>query len=302
MFAPVQQDIFPVDFPRDMDRYSTSLTYRNNEVPFERTFVGRGLNDGYTAQPSGGYQNYVRPLPKNIDQLVVNPKEEYKGRVISGKHMIGKRTAEAKSFKYAPDGTVLNMNGERTFRAKSAVNASKCRSQIIMRDTNMKNQTILFGGASTGTNSRMKNRSKVKLNNDTTLTGIITNLFRGNGSTNKNTSKVEVNTDRGTKANGSNGNLQGNNKAPVITITPNDIAPLNANSYRKSNVTDGFVGMNNGGQGKVYDPTQLTQTTGRQLIENNDYNGNLSTNVNAGKVYDPNQLTQTTGQIGRAHV
>lgn len=55
---------------------------RNNESPTEKIYVGPGLNKGYTAQPSGGFQqantrDYT--LPKTVDELRVktNPKVTY---------------------------------------------------------------------------------------------------------------------------------------------------------------------------------------------------------------------------------
>ena len=60
MFAPVQQDIYPLIEPREMDRFVSSTQIRNNELPFEQIQVGHGLNDGYTARPTGGFHNPLR--------------------------------------------------------------------------------------------------------------------------------------------------------------------------------------------------------------------------------------------------
>ena len=87
----------------NLDRYVTSTQIRNNELPFEQIHVGRGLNDGFTARPSGGFHNPIRIIPKNIDQLLVNPKVVKEGRVIRGKDPVDQRTAVMKQYKYRPE-------------------------------------------------------------------------------------------------------------------------------------------------------------------------------------------------------
>jgi hypothetical protein len=64
---------------------------RNNEVPIEQIRVGPGLNQGYTAKPVGGFQQFedgeiARAGEKCVDQLRVktNPKETFKGRNVDG--------------------------------------------------------------------------------------------------------------------------------------------------------------------------------------------------------------------------
>lgn len=59
---------------------------RNNEFPIEQIRVGPGLNQGYTSDPSGGFQQadsllYVKP--KTVDELrpLSKPKVVYEGRV-----------------------------------------------------------------------------------------------------------------------------------------------------------------------------------------------------------------------------
>ena len=59
---------------RDITRYNPNNTgKKNNELPFCQTRVGRGLNKGFTAQPSGGFHSMVRIMPKAVDQLRVDP-------------------------------------------------------------------------------------------------------------------------------------------------------------------------------------------------------------------------------------
>ena len=75
------------------ERYIVS-NKRTNEAPTAKIYVGPGLNKGYTACPSGGFQqaetrDYI--LPKTVDELRVktNPKLTYNIPVIAGQHISG---------------------------------------------------------------------------------------------------------------------------------------------------------------------------------------------------------------------
>ena len=76
----------------DSDEYERYIVgnIRNNESPIEKVYVGPGLNKGYTAEPSGGYQqndtrDYVLPKETNQLRTKTNPKLTFNGRIISGK-------------------------------------------------------------------------------------------------------------------------------------------------------------------------------------------------------------------------
>jgi hypothetical protein len=78
----------PVQTELIKDRYNESRI-RNNERPFEPVHVGPGINDGYSSQPTGGYQQFDAQemiMPRTVDQLRTgsNPKETYEGRVLTG--------------------------------------------------------------------------------------------------------------------------------------------------------------------------------------------------------------------------
>jgi hypothetical protein len=327
LFAPVQQDIFSTEFPRELDRYSTNLTYRNNEIPFEKTYVGRGLNDGYTATPSGGFHNDVRALPKNIDQLLVNPRQSYKNKVIKGKHMVNKRVAEQQSFKYTPDGTIMNLNGERNFVTTGASLAQTARSQIIMKDTNRKNNVFISGTATAVNSKKPSNRQEITQNKDNTLYSVLLGAIQAVGKkfTTEADSKVVIRTERGKKQVVKQGNAFGNIKqmnynldptkelkaesynpldnniinagqtnAPVYNLTP---LKTTISEFTEVNTNNGTINNAQTTGAYVYDPTQLTKTTGRQIIENNENNGNINNAQTTGTyVYDPFDFTKTTGR------
>jgi hypothetical protein len=65
--------------------------YITNYLPFEQVRVGPGLDNGYTASPSGGFQqstgrDYIQEQTRTVDDLRVktNPKTTYDGRVVDG--------------------------------------------------------------------------------------------------------------------------------------------------------------------------------------------------------------------------
>lgn len=78
----------PVTLDYERERY-VNERFTNNVLPFEQVKVGPGLDDGYTAQPSGGLQQANKreyELPKSVDELryKTNPKLTYEGRVVDG--------------------------------------------------------------------------------------------------------------------------------------------------------------------------------------------------------------------------
>ena len=60
------------------------------KVQYKKTYVGPGLNKGYTADPSGGFQqsdkrDYLLPKTTNELRVKTNPKLSFNGRIVSGK-------------------------------------------------------------------------------------------------------------------------------------------------------------------------------------------------------------------------
>lgn len=160
MFAPVQQNLEQLMEPRELDRYVSSIQIRNNELPFEQIHVGPGLNDGYTARPSGGFHNPLRILPKTIDQLLVNPRVVKEGRVIRGKDPVDQRTAQMKQYKYRPELLVTNFNGERNFTTVGVQQKPMSRAGVVQKPTTRQRSRKVMGNASSQSGS---SRTALKL-------------------------------------------------------------------------------------------------------------------------------------------
>jgi len=120
---------------RDKSRFFPStLGKKNNELPFEQIQVGKGIADGYTARPSGGFHQDVRILPKTTD-FQVNPKVTYEGRIKPGRAPTEKgRLIGTQSLK-SPKAIVWNNNGERNFTGMAAHQKNRQRSDVIFRPT-----------------------------------------------------------------------------------------------------------------------------------------------------------------------
>ena len=100
--------------------------YISNNLPFEQVKVGPGLNQGFTATPSGGLQQENKrefELPKTVDELRVktNPKNTYAGRIIEGqKELLPGEVGEVrknkvdKFFEQTPDMYLQNGNSQNS--------------------------------------------------------------------------------------------------------------------------------------------------------------------------------------------
>ncbi len=111
----------------------------NNVTPVERVRVGPGLNQGYTAQPSGGFQqanarDYV--LPKTVDELRVknNPKLTYMGRILSGS-AISRPGKIGIIEKRKPPSFYIN-SPDRYLTTTGAVTGERQRPNIVLKDVN----------------------------------------------------------------------------------------------------------------------------------------------------------------------
>ncbi len=66
----------------DLDRYKQDLKIKNNESPVEKIRVGPGIATGYSTPATGGFQEFTRILPNNVNNYKANQLE---GRVNAGK-------------------------------------------------------------------------------------------------------------------------------------------------------------------------------------------------------------------------
>lgn len=149
---------------RDLSRYNPSNTgKKNNEAPIERIQVGPGLNRGYTAEPSGGFHQTLRIMPKDITQLRVDPVLETEGRVKAGASYIKKRTLTPQVYRNRQELLMENKNGERNFTTVGAVHGRTLRPNIILRDTNRKKSRHFTAPAKSASHTKHRVTPKTKV-------------------------------------------------------------------------------------------------------------------------------------------
>ena len=295
----------------NLDRYIVS-NLRNNQAPIEPIRVGPGLNQGYTAEGSGGFQqantlDFV--LPKTVDELRVKtkPKVSYEGVVVPGSHIAkpGKVGVVAKN---KPDTFYVN-GPDRLFTSVGDVTGPTLRPDILIRYTNrktteLKNRVGPATAAAIGSQPQMKPvfKESTRIN----FAGANPRNQNAVGQWQINAPNKAIPNDYGRgamKTKPNNRQVTG----PKMQITNLSVPNKNAMAPNQPNVRHtrktNIVGNNRYGnfqntgpnRGKVYDPNDLPRTTVKEQMVNNSHQGYFqNTGPNRGQVYDPNNLPRTT--------
>ncbi len=304
LFAPVAQNLDGLVPLRDKDRFVPSnLGKRNNELPFTQETVGPGLNQGFTATPSGGFHNTVRIMPKDNDALNVNPRTTFEGRVVTGKNVVDKRTSQSLNYKYKPELLVTNFDGERNFVTTGAVINPASRPQVHVKPTARQQFTEVKGSAFANRyntpenliskskpsdrqnfcNTPFRNASRVETKkghfdskynyenraNERSVTGprsIITNL------------KAVVN--------------------QVVASFTDQAKKTRKESYQEAERPSGHVGPTGASRQKgAVENRQDARTTIREQLENNSHHGALSGFKQLGPAYSQAQVQTTLKEL-----
>ena len=288
---------------REMDRYKPSNTgKKNNELPFNQIKVGPGLNKGYTAEPSGGFHDPLRVLPKPNTDLYINPKMEMEGRTLTGKAPTENRTATSVQYKYKPTLLVENKCGERNFTTVGAVTARKLRPDVVMKETNRKHSMQVMGPAGPGeTNfnrtedmfakvqkSRKVNFLNTKYRNAVQAEGKRVNDYGKSGIENTPTERAVT----GVRTYWSNLKKAISNMMNQYTDTAKY---TRRQEYIKNSRVAGNAKIQQPSRGPAYDPKDVAKTTIRETTEDNKHLG-PSAKLGAGRsqAYDPTSVARTT--------
>jgi len=118
---------------------------RGGERPVEPIRVGKGLDDGYTELPSGGFQQtageefMLRRMARTDDlRTANNPKLSYFQPVVPGAAVVTAPTAPediGEVRKYNPDKFYVNEKGERNFVTVGADQKATVRSVQVLKNT-----------------------------------------------------------------------------------------------------------------------------------------------------------------------
>ena len=295
----------------NIDRFNPSRI-RNNVVPIERVNVGPGLNQGYTALPSGGFQqkdtrNYILPKTTNELRTVNNPKITYKGVILPGKK-ISKRGKVGEVANNAPD-RAFQHGHNRLFTTVGTVMGPKQNGQIIIKHNSRLetgNNEIIGAGAPTKGSKISKTRSKVKESSKQQLSK--PNV--GGPSLEKNWTILNKNNNNVVDNYGKNAfNMRNNQrevtgkrtvlstaKGPQTHIQRNNQGPRDT---RKNNVVGNTRWASNiqapHNRHKIYNPNDRTRTTIKETNIHNNHSGNMQAQKPSNqKIYNPNDRTRTT--------
>ena len=295
----------------NLDRYVVS-NLRNNQAPIEPIRVGPGLNQGYTAEGSGGFQqantlDFV--LPKTVDELRVKtkPKVSYEGVVIPGNHIAkpGKVGVVAKN---KPDTFYVN-GPDRLFTSVGDVTGPTLRPDILIRYTNrktteLKNRVGPATAAAIGSQPQMKPVFKESTRINFAGANPRNQNAVGQWQINAPNKAIPNDYGRGSMKTKPNNRQVTGPKMQVTNLSvpnKNAMAPNqpNVRHTRKTNIVGNnrYGNFQNTGpnRGKVYDPNDLPRTTVKEQMVNNSHQGYFqNTGPNRGQVYDPNDLPRTT--------
>jgi hypothetical protein len=294
---------------RDQSRFFPSATgKRNNDLPFEQIQVGPGVADGYTARPSGGFNPDVRILPKTTEELMVNPKISYEGRINAGKAVTEKGKIIGQQIIKKPKAIMYNWNGERNFTGLSTHKKNKQRPDIIMKCTTRDKLHQEYTGIaaptrkskSTPESLRGKNKlgTKKTFANDygrnlTQATGKGMNDLGKSGIENRETERsmqstrvhyTNVHQVGGSRGQQYNFNLEGGMRYTRKQDTIEN--PTNISGKSGPNLTSKG--------GKVYDKDQTAKNTIRETTEDNRHHGFVGKHTLKGPTYDQSQTAKVT--------
>jgi len=301
-----------------LDRYYVS-NIRSSETPIEKVYVGPGLNQGYTNEPSGGFQqadsqDYV--MPKTTDEIRVktNPKISYYGRVISGEK-INKPSKIGTVYKNKPD-TFYVQEPDRYFTTTGQVIAQEQRPCIITRYTNRKTTELKTrtGSAAPVHGTVAQVRSKYKISNKITyaddgprnLDGAgqwsILNLFGLNKDNQKSAphdygkQSIRIRNNKRVLNDNENGkNHITNFKSHVEKSAARNQQKLKEtkkyNIVKNNRINGNFQGSK---KNKIYNPNDVPKITIKETNIHNNHSGMMGRSVNKGIAYNPNDITRTT--------
>jgi hypothetical protein len=314
------------------DRYIPSM-YRQNETPIDSIHVGPGLNDGYSSNPIGGFQQFeaqTYALPKTTDEIrtIDNPKVSYEGRVTGPKGaIVQNRGLQADVEKKLPNRYYVQ-TPDMYFKTTGAFLKPEFDSEYNAKDTNRQNSIAYDGIAGPSTTYAETLRPEVKISTNQNFKSDwqrnATLEDKGNieFDYSKNSYTVKPNERESTEDKNPATNLTTTVKniiAPLLDVfrttrkenvigNPNKTGYMSAptktivydpNSVARTTLKETNIHNNHNGhlsgstKGSVYDPNSVMRTTIKETNIHNNHSGQLS-GVNKGTVYDPNSVMRTT--------
>ena len=314
LFQPVA-NLANINGMKNLDGYSLDRyivgNIRNNQSPIEPIRVGPGLNQGFTSDGSGGYQqantlDFIQP--KTVDELRVKtkPKVSYEGVVIPGSG-VSKPGKVGVVSKNQPDRFYVN-SPDRLFTTVGSTTGPAQRAAIDVKFTNRKTTglTTRVGSAyPAATGSRQQLKPSFQKSSRINHSGSGPRNYNSQGQWGIEGKELPNDYGRtGFKARPNMRVVSG----PKMQITnmsmpnKNNQAPHNPNikHTRKNNVVgnnrwSGNFQNTGPNKGTVYDPNDVMRTTIKEQQIDNNHSGYFeNTGPTKGTVYDPNDVMRTT--------
>jgi hypothetical protein len=284
-------------------------TNRAGERPFEQVRVGKGLGEGFTNLPSGGYQqasslNYARPRTTDELRVASKPKVSFKGVTVSGANFVTKSGTIGEVRKNTPDTFFINENGERNFVTTGANLKASERPVQVVKDTTRPETTREYAGTA----------KSAAFNATYTVPSTRAPMVKQHGSwgyRNANaTSYIDKNTDaeqndygKGSIEIRPNERYFTGDRTQTLNPVPSEggknTLPLQ-DGPRQTRKDEMIGNPNQAGyfssgieKGVVYDPNDIARTTIKETTIDNDYLGGVAGPTRL-TVYDPNDVTRKT--------
>ena len=287
-------------------------TNRAGERPFEQVRVGKGLGEGFTSNPSGGYQqanalDYARPRSTDELRTANNPKLTYKGVAIPGANFITKAGSIGEVRKHLPDKFYINEKGERNFTTTGANLKPRERAVEVLRNTTRPETTKEYEGPAksqdyNATYTVPSTRAPMVKQHGSWgyRNANATSYFDKNVDSEQNDygkAAIEIRPNEryftGERGQTLNPKPQGTGK---VTLPLQDGPRQTRKDEMLGNPNQaGYLNVGAGGVGKgpAYDPNDVARTTIKETTIDNDYLGNVAGPIRLA-VYDPNDVARVT--------
>jgi len=290
LFDPIKQNIFgnQVQENRQLERYWTS-NKKTNEKPFEQIKVSPGVGLNPLQRGKHGFHDPYRPKYKNVDELRVQPKVSYKGRILKGKNVTGGlRGKQAEVISRKPARYAEQKHSDLQKKTFGGISKSKNRERFTNNGTARSRTSKAYSGNARALVNKKSMAGKQRVSKKPSYKYGISNL-RG-----ADESYVKGKTRTPAKAQFC---IPVSNIAPEenksYTYNPNDIAKT---TIKETTVGHNVTGAVSGQIDKftVYDPNDLARNTIKETTVGKNVTGGVSGLIGNQTIYDPNDLARNT--------
>ena len=287
-----------------IDRFVPSL-YRTNETPTNPIRVGPGLNKGFTAEPTGGFQQFSIQdfaLPKTTDELrtLNNPKLTYEGRATGAPRAVVTNRGVQGTVKHRHPDRFFIQTPDRYFTTTAANLKPQMPGKFDARATARQDSVSYEGVAGPASTHIESLRPSVRdsSNINFTTTGMRNANLQNYGEGDKFDFSKSSFFARPNERETTEDKTMITNLTSIVKAI---IAPILDvfRTTRKENVLGhpnkvGYMSVQGPNKPIVWDPNDVARTTIKETNINNNHTGNMGNNRKKVPVFDPNNVTRTT--------